>query len=63
MDVAMIYPSVKSENAMSNYSLDLIEALKKAGIETVKREYVFHRLRRKGFCSQAYELSWFNAPL
>ena len=42
MDVAMIYPSVKSENAMSNYSLDLIEALKKAGIETVKREYVFH---------------------
>jgi len=43
MKIAMVYPSVESENAMSNYSLDLIEALKKTGIAIVKGEYVFHK--------------------
>lgn len=39
----MVYPNVKSENAMSNYSLDLIEALEKTGIKVFKGEYIFHK--------------------
>ncbi len=39
----MVYPTVESENAMSNYSLDLIDALKKNNIEIVKGEYTFHK--------------------
>lgn len=43
MKVTMIYPNVESEKAMSNYSLDLIEGLKKQGISVVKGEYIFHK--------------------
>lgn len=43
MKVAIVYPTTESEIAMSNYSLDLIEALKKSEIEVVKGEYVFHK--------------------
>lgn len=39
----MIYPSAESENAMSNYSLDLTEALKKKDIEIIRGEYIFHK--------------------
>lgn len=39
----MVYPSVESENAMSNYSLDLIGALKKKSVSIVKGEYTFHK--------------------
>ena len=43
MKIAMIYPNPESENAMSNYSLDLIGALKNKNIESIKGEYIFHK--------------------
>ncbi len=43
MKIAMVYPSVESENAMSNYTLDLIGALEKQGLKIVRGEYVFQK--------------------
>ncbi len=43
MKVAMVYPNVESEKAMSNYSLDLIDALEKTNVGVVKGEYIFHK--------------------
>ena len=43
MKVAMVYPTIESENAISNYSLDLIKALEKKRIKIIKGEYTFHK--------------------